>query len=210
MRTLLVAAALASACTTNPCKQGTIYLSLTFADGAEAADQLRIALRIDGGTTVERDVSRVAGRTSDQVEIGFANGYPSGATLSLVVTVLANGISLASAGDQFIAERGCTARSLALALALASTSDLGASDLPPTNDFSSNDSSMNIDLSTTDLSGETLLPNKTAWTSGGGGTPVAASGAQLGVTLGGSIGGGFSAAASGATLSLGALSSDGE
>jgi hypothetical protein len=114
---------LLAGCAGNPCKQGTIFLSLTFDSGAEAADQLVISIGVDGGAAVQRTVGRTSGKSSDQVEVDFSGSYPAGKTLTISVMALAGGTAVGAASGQFTSAPGCTAYSLRLS---GGAADLGA------------------------------------------------------------------------------------
>ncbi len=76
-------------------------------------------------------------------------------------------------------------------------------------DMASNRGDLTGQLGPSDLAATiTLSPPAPAWTSEGGGAAAAASGVQIGVSVGGSLVGGTATAASGATLTFGYFSSD--
>jgi fibro-slime domain-containing protein len=101
-----------------PCKQGTLFLRYSGADGA---DHFELTISVGGGAGVSQRVAYASGEST--VEVDFKQ-YPTGQTLSLTLTALdANDEALASAEKTFTAASGCTALELAL-----TKSDLG---LPP-------------------------------------------------------------------------------
>jgi hypothetical protein len=142
MRGAAVVLALTLGCSNGPCRQGTLFLDLSLVGGAQNADTLDISLAIDGQPVGDRLVHRTSMRNSDSVVIVLPSPYPSGHAITLTLTALAVGTSLATTVDNFTAAHGCTARNLTLAggasdlaggtddLALPSPLDLaGAHDL---------------------------------------------------------------------------------
>jgi hypothetical protein len=111
---LAFGAALWLGCDNRTCAEGTVLLSLSFVAGAEQADTLDVSVAIDE-EPAQHQTRMLRGLSDETVAVAFANGYPTGRTLTLHLTTLANGTVRAEAFDTFVAAPGCTNRTLVLA-----------------------------------------------------------------------------------------------
>ena len=102
---------LAAACSTDRCKNGTVYLSYAVTGGAESANTIDVTLAISGGAAQTKNVPRKSGDKS--IEVDFA-AYPSGQSLTFTLTARAGDAVLAWASQTMTAVPGCTALWLAL------------------------------------------------------------------------------------------------
>src|SRR5438132_864659 len=109
---LALAVGLCPACKQAPCRDGTLFVSLSFAGAARDADGLDVAVAIDGGSAQHRRVSRAPG-AADSIALPFTR-YPAGSMLTLTVVALQGTAQVANAVDVFSAPPGCAARNLTL------------------------------------------------------------------------------------------------
>jgi hypothetical protein len=125
-RSWLCALVLLAACRPlNPCKKGTLWLSLTFDSVAQSADQLHIAVSVDG-TTLGDDVSHRAGAGAGTVEVDFPK-YPRGTLIPVAVTAFQQGRLVGSGGRVADASGACATLDLHIGAAVGAPDDLGAS-----------------------------------------------------------------------------------
>jgi hypothetical protein len=151
MRTLGVICALAIGCTaTRPCAKNTVYLDMLFDTASAAADSLDVGLAVDGGPIQHIPKTRAAGRTKDTLRIDFANAYPVGSSLRVIIIASESGSEVGSGDTTFKLVSGCTAANIAIKSAAAST-DMSL-DLSGMEDFALSD------LATYDLAGVDLVP----------------------------------------------------
>jgi hypothetical protein len=130
---LLVAALSLADCAGNlACKSNTIFVSLSFSGGAEAADTLEITLSIEGRPSGTRSVAHTAGSRSGSVEIDFASAYPSGSTLSFSFVASAGGTRLAESDRTISASPNCSTLAVALDGAAQPLPDLSSFDVSQT------------------------------------------------------------------------------
>jgi hypothetical protein len=76
---------------TRDCKQGTLFVSLTFTGTAVDADKVTIGVSIDGGLPLRTDRMRTGGNAADSVQIDFPGGYPAGKRVDVEITATMNG-----------------------------------------------------------------------------------------------------------------------
>ena len=108
MRGLVLIALLASACGVEPCKKGTVLLSVDVS--VADATSLRFDVTVSGNT----HTSALASAKSGTVEIDFGH-YPAGQSIEVTVTALAaDGSELASNTAVFTASATCTNKSLSI------------------------------------------------------------------------------------------------
>ena len=114
---IALAAPFASGCGpgTRACKQGTLFLTITFGGPTLTADHLIIEVSIDGGTAKRSTRSRIDTASNDTVEIDFPGGYPAGRRVDVTVTALVSGTTVGSnTGTVAMAPEGCAALALVL------------------------------------------------------------------------------------------------
>jgi hypothetical protein len=108
MRALLFVALLASACGVEPCKKGTVLLSVTV-DVPDAA-----SLRFDVSVAGNTHTSTLSSAKSGTVEIDFGH-YPVGQSIQVTVTAVAtDGSDLASNSVGFTAAANCSSASISV------------------------------------------------------------------------------------------------
>jgi sugar lactone lactonase YvrE len=115
-----------AACSTDRCKQGTLFLSYALTNGAEAADTIDVSLAIGSAMTRTMTVPRKTHSASGAIEVDFASSYPSGQSITVTLTARAGAETLASISQTTTAAPDCTALSFALD---GSHADLGGTDL---------------------------------------------------------------------------------
>jgi hypothetical protein len=129
-----------------PCKQGTLFLSVTLDGAAANADHLVIDVSVDGGGVSETVLPHTSGVASGAIEVDFPRGYPSGSKVRVDVTATANGLPVAagSVSSQLAARCAALAVTVSGALlqdlsTLDTSIDLAKNDMPP--DMASSDMS---------------------------------------------------------------------
>jgi hypothetical protein len=148
----VVVLVLAASCSTDRCKDGTVFLSYTLSGGAEAADTIDVTLAISGGAARTMSVAHNAGNTTGSIEVDFAGGYPSGQSLAFTLTARAGPATLASTSATLTASGSCATLELALD---GGSSDLAFADVATeaSTDFAQpRDLTSSADLTPTDLS----------------------------------------------------------
>jgi formylglycine-generating enzyme len=127
-----------TACSTERCKKGTVLLTVSLTNGAEAANYLDVGLAIDSGETQTRSVTHVSGSSSGTIEVDFS-AYPSGKSLAFIVTARADEQTLATMSETTTAIATCTALSFTLDAVgvadLAGSDGLATPDMTPSGDM---------------------------------------------------------------------------
>jgi hypothetical protein len=172
MRTLLFIAALSAVggCRTSSCKDGTIFLQLTF-DGASAqADQLSVSVVVSGGATLSGSSARGPMGSTGTLEIDFGSGYPSGQSVTVSVTAFQGGavVGMGSASTTLLGK--CQR------LPLSVVAGMPGDDMSPSGDLAGADLATTPDLSSCVPSS----PSVTHWVDPSLGTDDASHGAQPG------------------------------
>lgn len=112
MRALILSLVVVSAgCSTDRCKQGTLFISYALNGAAQSADTIDVTLAIGSNPAQTKTVARNGSNQSIQVD--FAT-YPKGLTLTLTLTANQNGMPVATSTQTVTAMTGCTAVSVAL------------------------------------------------------------------------------------------------
>ncbi len=129
----LACVVLAAACTTDPCKEGTLFLTYSLSGGAEVADTIDVTIAVGGGAPRTMSVHRAGGATGS-IEVDF-DAYPSGQSLAVTLAARGAGGARAASSQTTTAAPGCTALMFALdggardlAGAEAAAPDLSGSD----------------------------------------------------------------------------------
>jgi hypothetical protein len=117
-----------SGCSTDRCKKGTVLLTVSLTNGAEAANFIDVQLSIDGGTSQTQIIPHTVGSTSGSIEVDFKT-YPSGGSLAFAVIARSDAQVLAEATQATAATPICTTVGIALDGGQSATSDLGADDV---------------------------------------------------------------------------------
>jgi len=101
---------------TRACKDGTLFVTVTFAGSAAPADQVTVEVRIDGVMTMnETAIRNRTGGGDGTFEISFPHGYPTGKKVDVLVTAFANASQVGSnTGSVMSLPPGCTALTIAL------------------------------------------------------------------------------------------------
>src|SRR5688572_10766724 len=88
MRGLLLGASLCLvACGgTKPCKDGTLFLNVSFVGASTDADSLTIEATVGGGQSRSATAPGPNGQSSGTIQVEFGEGYPAGKTLLVCVT----------------------------------------------------------------------------------------------------------------------------
>ena len=138
MRAAVLALALTtSGCGSSACRQGTLFVDLSFVGAVQSADTLDVSVAVDGQPVGERIVHRASGASNGTIAVVFGAQYPTGRAITLTVTALALGAPLTTTVDNFTAARGCTARSLTLAEAADDLAAPSAIDIASVDDLAS-------------------------------------------------------------------------
>ena len=114
---LLALAALAagtSCGSTKACKDGTLFLTLTFDGTTSSADQVTVQVTPSGGASRMSTLEHQAGATVGTVEIDFPQGYPAGSQVQVTVTASKAGAAIATATGTVVLTSGCSALAIAL------------------------------------------------------------------------------------------------
>lgn len=82
--------------TVQKCANETIFITLTLAGSATAADTLVIDIAIGGGAAVQRTTPYEPGKSTGGLQIEFPNGYPAGQTVRVTIAARAGTTVLAS------------------------------------------------------------------------------------------------------------------
>jgi hypothetical protein len=113
-RGALLVALLAGACHEHePCRAGTLFLDLTVAGVIAGANGLLV--EVQAGATVLRDRVPYAGQSPVGLEVRFPNGYPSGQSITVTVTVQAGSTELARGSTTARLSGACARLPIALA-----------------------------------------------------------------------------------------------
>ncbi len=100
---------------TRACKQGTLFVTVTFDGTTRNASQVSVDVIVDGGAPKTNTRGRAAGASQDTLEIEFPNGYPVGSRIEVRVTALMNGSAIATGMVTVAAlPAGCAALAVAL------------------------------------------------------------------------------------------------
>jgi hypothetical protein len=126
---LLFVSLLAGGCPqSQPCRDGTLFVDLTLAGGAGAADRLSVTLQLDGQRFNDDDVI-YAGQSSYGLEVQFPSGYPTGQTVIVTVAARQGDVALASAMVTVRFDAACVRLPLTLSTPVAGDLSGGAGDL---------------------------------------------------------------------------------
>jgi cysteine-rich repeat protein len=126
---LVVAAAVAAAvgCGTNPCKQGTLLVTLTFTEGAREADTLDITVRRGSAIPVSQPFAHSPDVSSGTIEIDFPHGYPAGERVEVTVIARKDGVTVATGMEVIPAlPQGCGTLVIGLGAGTGGTGGGGA------------------------------------------------------------------------------------
>ena len=100
---------------TRACKQGTLFVTVTFDGTTRNASQVSVDVIVDSGAPKTNTRGRAAGASQDTLEIEFPNGYPVGSRIEVRVTALMNGSAIATGMVTVAAlPAGCAALAVAL------------------------------------------------------------------------------------------------
>ncbi len=126
MKTLLAPAALAllwAGCVdTRPCKEGTLYVTLTLDADAATADVLHVEVTLDGATLAD-DVAHRPGDATGTLEVDFPAGYPTGKSISVEIDALVGSVVHGSKIESVTLPSGCSSLALAIGAFDAGTPD---------------------------------------------------------------------------------------
>jgi len=126
---LMVALALGACTDVNPCKSGTVLLTVTRGGAAVDGTTLRLELSLDGGAPIHSMLPVAPGQEVGTVQLEFPSGYPEGSTLTVTVASERGATVLASQSTTRRLGAGCESVSVTL------TTGAGDSDLGPSPDF---------------------------------------------------------------------------
>jgi hypothetical protein len=102
---------------TRSCKQGTLFVTVSYGGTTNTADQLTVLVLIDGVAVVAPSTRvRAPGPSVDTIEVSFPNGYPVGKQVYVFIGAMKNGASAGSSdGTIEMLPAGCAALSIAIA-----------------------------------------------------------------------------------------------
>ena len=95
--------------------------------GSLAADELDVALSLDGGSAQESTLSHAPGKALGNLVVTFPRGYPSGSVVAVVVTARAGGVVVGIGRALATLSGSCQATTLAVAAASDDAGDDGRS-----------------------------------------------------------------------------------
>ncbi len=110
---LFLATIVASGCSIDRCKHGTVLLSVSLTNGAESANFIDVQLSVDGGSPQNRTIAHTPGSTLGTIEVDFAT-YPSEQSLTFTLTARLDSQTLAAVSQTTPVTAGCTNVSLNL------------------------------------------------------------------------------------------------
>lgn len=92
MRALSIALLfVAAGCRSADCKDGTLFLQLTFDSASAQADHLSVSVVVPGSVTQSGSSARGPSGSSGTLEIDFGGGYPAGKSVTVTVTAFSAG-----------------------------------------------------------------------------------------------------------------------
>lgn len=101
---LFLVLSLGLAACTKPCKEGTVFVRLTFDNAAAAADAIVLTIS-STSKTVDRPLVRTAGRLEDTLAVAFPDGYPRDAIVYVdVVATLGGTVVGGGRGEVLLAD----------------------------------------------------------------------------------------------------------
>jgi hypothetical protein len=112
-----------AACRTNPCKEGTLLLTVTVGGAAEEADELRVEVTTEGQSELSKTFRRTPGPGGGTVEINYPEGYPAGRTSVVTVTASVSDVDVAADTATVVLASRCSTTTVAL----GATNDDGGS-----------------------------------------------------------------------------------
>ncbi|MGZ3438357.1 MAG: hypothetical protein ACXVDD_02530, partial [Polyangia bacterium] len=105
-------ALLLAGCGVHRCKAGTLLVAVELVGPAIGADALLVDVSSDGGTPAHTRLDHKTGAASGTIEIEFPGGYPTGAPVTVTVTALQSGQTLARAMAIALLGAGCDTTSV--------------------------------------------------------------------------------------------------
>jgi hypothetical protein len=123
-----LAAALVAGCLTNPCKQGTLLLTVTIEGGATSANELRVDVTTEGQAPRSKTFGRQPGSGGGTIQIDYPEGYETGKMSMVVVTATdtTSGAKLAEATANLMLADTCSTAIVALRAPGGPTGTAGA------------------------------------------------------------------------------------
>ena len=92
---------------TNPCKQGTLLVAVTFDSVSRTADDLQIAVAVGSAAPRPSTLPHTAGMGEGTIEIDFPGGYAAGAPVGVGVRALRQGVEVGTGFGTIILPDGC-------------------------------------------------------------------------------------------------------
>jgi hypothetical protein len=102
----LALVALLGACRVAPCRDGTLYLDIDLLGAAADANELDVAITVDGRTLRDR-IAHTPGEAAGGLHVEFEGGYPSGKAAQVRVTAVGAGQPIAFAEEPYTLPAGC-------------------------------------------------------------------------------------------------------
>jgi hypothetical protein len=124
MRLSIALLLLATGCAPEPCRTGTLYLTLAYTGPAADADRLTLAVTV-GDSVQSYARARTPGQTRDTLEIDFRS-YPATATIVIAATASQAGSTVGAGQTRATLATHCTALALTVTSATATPADLAA------------------------------------------------------------------------------------
>lgn len=122
-RVVPLVALLLAGCGVHRCKAGTLLVSVELAGAAGSADALLVDVSSgDGGAPARTRLAHKAGVANGTIEVEFPGGYPTGSPVTVTVTALQSGQTLARAMAVTLLGAGCDLTSVTVG-----DSDVGGS-----------------------------------------------------------------------------------
>jgi hypothetical protein len=109
-----MALAASAACRTNPCKEGTLLLSVTVEGAATGANKLRVDVTTEGQSALSKMFERRPGSGGGTIEINYPEGYHTGKTSLVVVTAIVSGAAVAAGTATVVLAPRCSTATVAL------------------------------------------------------------------------------------------------
>ena len=96
------------------CKDGTVFVTITFEGGAAQADSLDVGLSLDGGSVEHETVSHTRGQVRSTLQVEFARGYPKASAFTVAIVATDSGTEVGRGSVTESLRANCHALSIAV------------------------------------------------------------------------------------------------